>query len=97
MIGKLGRETKCRGCGAEICFIKTVKGKSIPVDPEPVSFVPGGGPNTYVIITGEVKRGRETEHGDENVTTWLGYRSHFANCPAADEFRKKQKSERVRR
>lgn len=36
MNGKLDRVTACRGCGREIAFIKTVKGKTQPVDPEPV-------------------------------------------------------------
>jgi len=97
MIGPLGRTSICRGCGAEICFIKTIKGKSMPVDPDPVYFTPGGGPNTYVMINGEVQRGREPEQNEDKAKVWTGYRSHFANCPAADEFRKKQKSERVRR
>ena len=97
MVGALGKTTKCRGCGAEISFIKTVKGKSMPVDPESVYFVPGGGPNTYVMINGEVQRGREPEWNEDQAKAWIGYRSHFASCPAADEFRKKQKSERVRR
>jgi len=90
----LSRTTKCRGCGKEICFIKTVKGKSIPVDPESMYFIPVGGPNTYVMPDGELKRGREPGIGDGQAA--IGYRSHFVTCPAADEFRKKNKSERTR-
>ena len=75
---------KCRGCGAEIIFIKTEKGKSMPVDPEAVYFIPGGGPNTYVMPDGSIQRGREPENGDGRP--WIGYRSHFATCPVRDDF-----------
>ena len=84
----LGRTAKCRACQQEIAFIKTVKGKSMPVNPEPVYFVPAGGPNTYVMITGEVERGREPAYADKD--TRIGYISHFATCPEVDKFRKKK-------
>jgi len=29
---------KCRGCGAEIVWIETAAGKSMPCDPEPVPY-----------------------------------------------------------
>ena len=85
---KISRTAPCRGCGKEIAFIKTEKGKTMPVDPEPMYFIPGGGPNTYVMLDGSIQRGRETEQGDREKA-WIGYRSHFANCPAADKFRKR--------
>ena len=84
----LSRTTKCRGCGAEIAFIKTVKGKTMPVNPESVYFIPAGGPNTYVMITGEVERGREPDWADQGTPTQIGYISHFATCPERDSFRK---------
>jgi len=82
------RTAACRGCGREIGFIKTVKGKTMPVDPEAVTFIPEGGPNTYVMADGSIKRGRDVEYGDTE-SGWIGYRSHFATCPAADRFRKR--------
>lgn len=84
----LNRTTKCRGCGAEIAFIKTVKGKTMPVNPESVYFIPAGGPNTYVMITGEVERGREPTWEDKGKATQIGYISHFATCPERERFRK---------
>lgn len=96
MIGKPGRPSKCRACGKPIAFIKTVNGKSIPVDPEPISFIPEDNYNKFVMMDGTVKRGREYD-GDEldaQIYLTVGYRSHFATCPAADSFRKKNKSER---
>ena len=86
-MSRIGRTAPCRGCGKEIAFIRTVKGKSMPVDPEPVYFIPAGGPNTYVMIDGSIRRGREPKQADRE-SSMIGYRSHFATCPAADRFRK---------
>ena len=82
----LSRTTQCRGCGADIAFIKTTKGKSMPVNPESTYFVPAGGPNTYVMIDGSVKCGREA--GQMDKETMIGFISHFATCPAAKNFKK---------
>ena len=85
---KLSRTSPCRGCGKEIAFIKTKAGKSMPVDADPVYFIPAGGPNTYVMIDGSVQRGREPQQ-TEQASSMIEYRSHFATCPAADSFRKR--------
>lgn len=61
----------------------------MPVDPESVWFIPAGGPNTYVLADGSIRRGREPDWADKGLETEIGYRSHFATCPAADSFRKK--------
>ena len=82
----LSRIIPCRGCGNEIAFIKTTKGKAMPVNPESVKFVPAGGPNTYVLMDGSVARGRGVEYGD--TETKIGYISHFATCTARDEFKR---------
>ena len=84
----LGRTAPCRGCGKEIAFIKTVKGKTMPVDPESVYFIPGGGPNTYVMMDGSIQRGREPRQEDAEAVR-IGYRSHFATCPQAERFRRR--------
>ena len=86
MITKLGKTTPCRGCGADIAFIRTTAGKSMPVDPFPISFVHAGGPNTYVMMDGSIQRGREPRQEDAEAVR-IGYRSHFATCPQADRFR----------
>lgn len=90
-MSELNRTTPCRGCGKQIAFIKTTKGKSIPVNPETVYFMPSGGPNTYVMADGTVKRGREPDWADKGA--WIGYISHFATCPAAGQFRKNRAEE----
>ena len=83
---KLSRTAPCRGCGKDIAFIRTKAGKSMPVDADAVEFIPAGGPNTYVMIDGSIQRGRE-KHWDDMENGMIGYRSHFATCPAADKFR----------
>ena len=84
----LSRTTKCRGCGQEIAFIKTEKGKTMPVNPEAMYFIPGGGPNTYVMMDGKIQRGREPGKTEKD-RSWIGYISHFATCPERDRFRKR--------
>lgn len=44
----------CRGCGASIDWITTTKGKSMPVDPEPVFIIEGAGKDRFVTDEGEV-------------------------------------------
>ena len=91
---QLSKVTPCRGCGRDIAFIKTQAGKSMPVDPDPVYFIAEDhGRNKYVMIDGTVHSGREPHYGDGESR--IGYISHFATCPEADKFHKKNKSERT--
>ena len=93
----LRRLTKCKGCGKEIGFIKTLNGKSIPVDPEPISFLPEDEYEKFVMMDGTVKRGGVVEgESSSEEPLQIGYRSHFSTCPMADSFRKKNKSQRVK-
>ena len=94
----LTKTTACKYCGAEIGFIKTKTGKSLPVDPVPICFVPEDEKGRFVLADGTVKSGTaitETSEMMENMFN-IGYQSHFATCPNADEARKKNKSERTK-
>lgn len=85
--------TRCRACKAEITFITTTKGKSMPVNVEPVQFVPDvNAKNVYVLPDGIVVHGVEPMPGDPDVH--VGYISHFATCPKAHYFRRRTKAER---
>ena len=87
----------CRACGAEIGFIKTVAGKTMPVDVHGIYFVPDSlATEVFVMPDGNVKRGRRTTEDASPLTEEpeLGYVSHFATCPEADKFRKPRKSTR---
>lgn len=37
------KESKCKGCGQPIVWVKTSKGKNMPVDPEEVTIITMGG------------------------------------------------------
>lgn len=69
--------SRCRSCGAEIIWILTAAGKKMPCNPEPVTFTRAGGPDTFVLASGKVERGRR---GSGPQT---GFISHFATCPEA--------------
>ncbi len=87
------RTSTCRGCGAEIGFIKTVAGKTIPVNPEEVAYEQkAGGSLKIVTPNGEVLSAERP--ADPQKATGIGYISHFATCPASDSFRKPRKSDR---
>ena len=83
---------RCRGCGAEIIFIRTVGGKTIPVNPEEVAYEQkAGGSLKIVTPNGEVFSAEQP--ADPQKATGIGYISHFATCPNADSFRKKRKKD----
>lgn len=86
-------ESKCRACGADIMFIKTAAGKTMPVDAKSMYFLPDpSGKNLYVLPDGTTERGWTVSvQGND---TKIGFVSHFATCPEADRFRKRRKSDR---
>ena len=77
---------KCRGCGANILWIKTTSGKSMPCDPQLVT-----------VHDFDIEAGKWIVLVLENgvVTTnphigMAGYTSHFATCPKAAAFKKRR-------
>ena len=89
----MNKETTCRACGKPIIFLKTLKGKTTPVDAEAVYFIPDlAGKNLYVLPDGGTMRGVEPKPEDKD--RHIGYISHFATCTTPDFFRKRNKSER---
>ena len=85
----------CRGCGKPIGFIKTVYGKTIPVDPDAFIYIPGhDGCDTFINADGTTERGWKAPYPAKDTKT--GYISHFATCPEADSFRRPRKSDRRR-
>ena len=91
--------TRCRACGKPILFIKTAKGKTIPVDVRPLQFVPdANGRSLYVTDEGDVIHGVPAQEMDPDKHT--GYISHFATCTNPDDFRsrpRKKERKEVRR
>lgn len=82
------RVTRCKSCGAEIVFIGTGEGKSIPCNAEALPYwqTKGGG-QKIVTPNGEVLSA-ELE-GLPGTATGLGYITHFATCPDAEKYRKR--------
>lgn len=78
---------KCKSCGAEIIWIKMASGKMMPCDAKPVSYqtaVPGTkGTLTLVTPDGRVASGVFNPDSDK-----IGYTSHFATCPNANQHRR---------
>ena len=86
--------TNCRSCGAKIFFAYS-GGKSKPLDVEPVPCIDATDelPRTETLFTqGGVSFPAVTgdDIPDYVEDFFFGYRSHFATCPAAREFRKKK-------
>ena len=77
----------CNGCGAKIFWIKTAKGKSLPLNPEPV--VSDGNPRSFLWVSddehGIVEEGRFVKGLEKGK---LGRPSHWATCPKARDFKR---------
>jgi len=69
----------CRGCGAEIIWLKTKTGKNMCCDPELHFGVDR--PGTIVTEDGDVIKG--AEDGQD------GYTPHWSTCSQAGKFKKK--------
>ena len=86
---------KCRGCGAEIIWIKMYgSGKQMPVDAEPVRVLYGEGEEKFIKPEGIVILGRQIgDAWDDNPekTVMEAYVSHFATCPKSGQFRGKRR------
>lgn len=71
---------KCKGCGAEIFWVKTMKGKSMPVDLAEWSWSESDG--NITLVTGDGRIITKPKAGDS------GYLPHWASCPKAKTFKK---------
>lgn len=80
----------CRGCGAEIVWVKTSSGKSIPCDPQPVSYWERPGAVGKVVLPRSGKVVSCVFYGPRHELSGFGYASHFSTCPRADVFRRKK-------
>lgn len=82
---------RCKGCGAEIIFIKTSGGKSIPCNPDQYCYwAKKNGKDRIVTPNGEVISCEL--HGPFDKATGAGYEPHWATCPVADRFRSRKRA-----
>lgn len=78
---------KCKSCGADIIWIKTVTGKSMPCNAEAViCWKKPKGKATVITPNGETYRA--DLEGDLDKATGIGYIPHWATCPQAKNFRR---------
>lgn len=79
----------CKGCGAEIKFIKTPAGKWMPVNIRPVKVIPDEEGKFYVTSDGRVIKARPAERGEEGSVS--AFIPHWATCPKFQNFKKAKK------
>ncbi|MFV0414296.1 MAG: hypothetical protein ACK5L3_13700 [Oscillospiraceae bacterium] len=85
------KQTKCKGCGAPISFIKTAKGKWAPVNPRPIYFEPDPHGDIFLLNSrGEYVRGYGVPPHGVYDPHRVGYLPHWKSCPAASSFKDKQ-------
>jgi len=77
-------ESICKGCGSKIIWVRTIQGKRMPLDPEPVEDG-----NIVLMPAGAMVLDAKTAGLGADVGA-RRYKSHFATCPAARKFRKKK-------
>ena len=71
---------KCRYCGAEIVFVRTERGKSMPCDPVIRSYrEEPRGPVKILTAEGRVVSARLP--GPDEAAHGVGHIPHFATCP----------------
>lgn len=76
----------CRGCGAEMRWALTDKGRGIPLDPEPVE-------TGNLVLADEAADGRPIVRyvrKGEDTGIQPRYVSHFVTCPEAESFKRKR-------
>ena len=76
--------SKCRSCKAEINFVRTEKGKLLPIDPVAVPYG-----NIAVTADGDPPSAHFVKPSMER-----NFRAHFATCPEAAKHRKVKAAEK---
>lgn len=76
----------CKGCGAPIDWIRTTEGRNMPIDPEPVFIIEGGGTDRFVTDEGAVVLGRVARPDEESPRLARGVRPTLENMPQRGRF-----------
>ena len=84
---------KCRACQAEIIWIRTKNGNTMPVNAEPIWVKLQTGGDTFVQMDGTIVFGVPAGDADDDPDSNCveAHTSHFATCPEAYSFRKSRK------
>ena len=78
--------SKCRSCGAEIIWIELASGKYMPCDADKISYKQNFHFEKLTLITPE---GKVTRGDFDPGSDLIGYTSHFATCPNANQHRRR--------
>ena len=85
---------RCRGCGAEVIWVKTILNrKKMPIDAEPVWVLPGSSGHTFILEDGRCVIGRKVGDAwddDPDANVIEAHESHFATCPVGGQFRNRK-------
>lgn len=80
---------KCRGCGADMIFVKSPAGRSIRCDKDKLRVVADpAGKLRVVRDNGSVIAARRPDPTKDGEAVEWALVSHFSTCPQAAEFRK---------
>lgn len=75
----------CRNCGAEIEWMRTPEGCTIPVDPEPVFIIGNEGQDRFYteeegVLVGRRAEPEEVRTREQKSSTPLGFVPHWNTC-----------------
>ena len=90
----------CRGCGAEVIWIRTAANRrKTPADAEPVWVLQCSGGDTFLRKDGTIVFGRKIgdayDDPDPDANVIEAYESHFATCPVGGQFRNRSPRDRA--
>lgn len=73
--------SKCKGCGAEIKWVKMISDNSMPVDKKPVKMI---------IIGEDLPEGTVSNFQPNRGHMVSVYMPHWTTCPKAKDFKNKE-------
>ena len=73
---------RCKYCGAEIDWITSLEGKRVPVDPDPVFVIEGGGRREFLDDMGATLIGRQAAPWEARSDMDMAFVPHRRTCPA---------------
>lgn len=79
----------CKACGTLIEWVRTPAGRYMPVDPEPVLVIEGGGTDRFVTDEGAVLLGRLARPEERRLDTPAVFVPHWKTCIGAGRFRRR--------
>lgn len=79
----------CKACGTLIDWLRTTEGKYIPLDPEPVLVIEGGGTDHFFTDEGQIITGRLARPEERKLDTPAAFVPHWKTCVRAGQIRRR--------